>query len=176
MREREPLIDTILNNVYNYRLAGCSFLLPADAFCTIGKFNEKIRTVSDAEYWYRLLFAGYDFYYLNKCLIRGRVHKSQVGKTKVSTFDVEGNELHKWIADKIYENPNYRQGKYFLRLGGYLRKRLMFDASNYAFSYAKKLSKPQTYFFVSLWYKIYFSAVGECRNFVRSIYRAIKVK
>lgn len=174
--EKEAIIDTILNNVYNYRLAGCSFLLPADAFNTVGKFNEKIRTVSDAEYWYRLLFSGFDFYYLDKCLIRGRVHKSQVGKTKVSTFDKEGNELHKWIADQMYFKPEYKKGKYFLRLGGYLRKRLMNDASDYAFAYARNLSSPFEYLMVSTWYKFYFSTTGQCRNLIRSIYRKVKVK
>ena len=176
VKEKEPLIEMILNNVYNYRLAGCSFLLPRKAFDDIGGFNEKIRTVSDAEYWYRLLFAGYDFYYLDRCLIRGRVHKRQVGKTKVTTFDIEGNDLHKWIADQMYANPEYKQGKYFLRLGGYLRKRLMPDASAYAFEYAKELTSPMKYAIVSSWYKIYFSAIGKCRNVIRSIYRKIRVK
>jgi len=176
VKEKEPLIEMILNNVYNYRLAGCSFLLPADAFQKVGKFNESIRTVSDAEYWYRLLFAGYDFYYLDRCLIRGRVHKRQVGKTKVTTFDKEGNELHKWIADRMYDNEEYRKGSYFLRLGGYLRKRLMPDASAYAFAYAKKLTNPFTYAVVSIWYRIWFTLVGMGRNAVRSVYRRLKVK
>lgn len=176
VKEKEPLIEMILNNVYNYRLAGCSFLLPRKAFDDVGGFNEKIRTVSDAEYWYRLLFAGYDFYYLNRCLIRGRVHKRQVGKTRVTTFDIEGNDLHKWIADQMYANPEYKQGKYFLRLGGYLRKRLMPDASAYAFAYAKELTSPVKYVIVSSWYKIYFSVIGKGRNVIRSIYRKIKVK
>lgn len=174
--EKEPLIEMILNNVYNYRLAGCSFLLPAAAFRDVGKFNEKIRTVSDAEYWYRLLFAGYDFYYLDKCLIRGRVHKRQVGKTKVTTFDIEGNDLHKWIADEMYKNPEYRKGDYFLRLGGYLCKRIMPDASAYAFRYAKELTPPVKYAVVSAWYKFYFTIIGKCRMFIRSIYRKMKVK
>lgn len=176
VKEKEPLIEMILNNVYNYRLAGCSFLLPSAAFKDVGKFNENIRTVSDAEYWYRLLFAGYDFYFLNRCLIRGRVHKRQVGKTRVTTFDIEGNNLHRWIADQIYANENYRKGEYFLRLGGYLRKRLMPDASNYAFEYAKKLCSPLQYTIISSWFKLYFSIIGNVRNMVRSVYRKIKVK
>ena len=176
VKEKEPLIEMILNNVYNYRLAGCSFLLPADAFKKVGKFNEAIRTVSDAEYWYRLLFAGYDFYYLDRCLIRGRVHKKQVGKTKVTTFDIEGNNLHRWIADQMWLNEEYRQGKYFLRLGGYLRKRLMPDASKYAFGYAKKLCNPVHYYIVSTWYKIWFTLIGKGRNFIRTVYRKLKVK
>lgn len=176
VKEKEPLIEMILNNVYNYRLAGCSFLLPADAFKKVGKFNESIRTVSDAEYWYRLLFAGYDFYYLDRYLIRGRVHKKQVGKTRVTTFDIEGNNLHRWIADQMYANEEYRQGKYFLRLGGYLCKRLMPDASKYAFSYAKKLCNPIHYYTVSLSYKVWFTLIGKGRNFIRSIYRKMRVK
>lgn len=176
VKEKEPLIEMILNNVYNYRLAGCSFLLPAAAFKNVGKFNEAIRTVSDAEYWYRLLFAGYDFYYLDRCLIRGRVHKRQVGKTKVTTFDIEGNNLHKWIADQMYANEEYRKGEYFLRLGGYLRKRLMPDASKYAFNYARELLNPVTVTVISSWYKLYFTAIGKGRNAVRAVYRKIKVK
>ncbi len=176
VKEKEPLIEMILNNVYNYRLAGCSFLLPADAFKKVGKFNEGIRTVSDAEYWYRLLFAGYDFYYLDRCLIRGRVHKRQVGKTKVTMFDIEGNDLHKWIADQLYANEEYRKGEYFLRLGGYLCKRLMPDASRYAFAYAKQLCSPFRYAVVSTAYKCWFTAIGKGRNAVRSIYRKLKVK
>lgn len=176
VKEKEPLIELILNNVYNYRLAGCSFLLPAVAFHDVGKFNEKIRTVSDAEYWYRLLFAGYDFYYLDKCLIRGRVHKRQVGKTKVTTFDIECNDLHKWIADEMYKNPEYRKGEYFLRLGGYLRKRIMPDASAYAFKYAKEFTPPVKYALVSTWYKVYYTIIGKGRVFIRGIYRKLKVK
>jgi len=176
VKEKEPLIEMILNNVYNYRLAGCSFLLPAAAFHDVGKFNESIRTVSDAEYWYRLLFAGYDFYYLDRCLIRGRVHKRQVGKTKVTTFDIEGNNLHKWIADQMYANPDYRKGEYFLRLGGYLRKRFMPDASQYAFHYAKELCSPVKYTLVSSWYRVYFTIIGKGRNAVRAVYRRLKVK
>ncbi len=176
VKEKEPLIEMILNNVANYRLAGCSFLLPAAAFRDVGKFNEKIRTVSDAEYWYRLLFAGYDFYYLDKRLIRGRVHKRQVGKTKVTTFDIEGNNLHKWIADEMYKNPDYREGDYFLRLGGYLRKRMMPDASAYAFAYAKELTSPIRYAFISTAYTIYYTIIGNVRMLVRSIYRKLRVK
>ena len=45
VKEKEPLIEMILNNVYNYRLAGCSFLLPAAAFRDVGLFNENILRV-----------------------------------------------------------------------------------------------------------------------------------
>ncbi len=176
VKEKEPLIETILNNVRNYRLAGCSFLLPAAAFKDVGLFNEKIRTVSDAEYWYRLLFAGYDFYYLDRCLIRGRVHKKQVGKTRVSMFEIEGNSLHKWIADEMYRNIDYRKDENFLRLGGYLYKRIMPDAAQYSFKYAKELANPLKFSIVSTSYKVYFTLIGKARIIIRSVYRKIKVK
>lgn len=176
VKEREPIIDTILNNVKNYRLAGCSFLLPAFAFKDVGLFNENIRTVSDAEYWYRLLFSGYNFYFINKYLVRGRVHKKQVGKTKVTLFDLEGNNLHKWIADEMYSNPEYKKGNYFLKLGGYLRKRMFPDASRYAFRYAKELTPLYIYYPAVFFGVVWFSLVGNVRNLIRLIYRKIKVK
>ena len=82
-RHEQP-IDTILNNVSNYRLSGCSFLLPSSCVKDIGGFDESIRTVSDVQYWYRLLFAGYEFYCLSQdVLVQNRSHGKQVGKTKV---------------------------------------------------------------------------------------------
>lgn len=100
--EREQIIDTILNNVFSYRLSGCSFLLPAACVADVGGFREDIRTVSDVEYWYRLLFAGYRFYCLrNDILVKNRSHVKQVGKTKVTLFDREVDQLHRDIADAL---------------------------------------------------------------------------
>lgn len=176
VKEKEPIIDIILNNVYNYRLPGCSFLLPKDCFNVVGFFNEKIKTVSDAEYWYRLLFTNYNFYYLNKCLVRGRAHKKQVGKTKVSLFYQETNELHKWIADKLWDNLEYRKWRYFWRLGCYTRKRLLPDASKHAFLYAKKLMNNKLYYLLYPFFVNYYSLIGTMRTFIRSVYRMLYVK
>lgn len=100
--EKENTLDTIIGNVYNYRLSGCSFLIPHTCYETVGGFREDIRTVSDVEYWYRLLFAGYDFYCMkNDILVQNRSHGKQVGKTKVSLFTQELDALHIAIADRL---------------------------------------------------------------------------
>lgn len=106
--EREEIPDTIINNVYTYRLSGCSFLLPASCVSRVGNFREDIRTVSDVEYWYRLLFAGYTFYCLSDdILVKNRSHGKQVGKTKVSLFDREVDQLHRDIADRLAASVHY---------------------------------------------------------------------
>lgn len=100
--EKENARDVIIGNVYRYRLSGCSFLLPAACVADVGGFREDMRTVSDVEYWYRLLFHGYQFYCMpNDILVKNRSHGKQVGKTKVSLFERELNELHVHIADSI---------------------------------------------------------------------------
>ena len=108
--------DVILKNIYNYRLSGCSFLLPKKAFFQIGFFNENIRTVSDVEYWYRLVFNGYQFYCLkNDRLVKNRSHGKQVGKTKIELFNEELIDLYNKIFDNYYQifKPQIRDIKTF---------------------------------------------------------------
>ena len=96
----EKIDKLIIENIYNYRLSGCSFLIPTNAFKSLGGFREDIRTVSDVEYWHRLMFNGYHFYCLkNNVLVSNRSHGKQVGKTKVRLFHKELNELYVYIVD-----------------------------------------------------------------------------
>ena len=37
IQKKENAIDVIIGNVYNYRLSGCSFLIPKDAFDAVGE-------------------------------------------------------------------------------------------------------------------------------------------
>lgn len=106
--EKEQNLKVILDNVYRYRLSGCSFLIPKAAFADIGGFREDIRTVSDVEYWYRLLFHDYRFFCLtDEILVRNRSHGKQVGKVRAELFERELNELHISIADRLMERPEY---------------------------------------------------------------------
>ena len=174
--EQEDTIDTIIGNVYRYRLSGCSFLLPAACYRAVGGFREDIRTVSDVEYWYRLLFNGYRFYCLHQILVQNRSHGKQVGKTKVSLFDKELDELHCHIADELaaLDGVTTRDMERFY-LG--LRKRGIKNAA--AYTKDKYLKGKQSAFRTNIAVPLKatgYTAVGGARNVARDVFRKIKVK
>ncbi len=166
----EKPIDTILNNIGNYRLSGCSFLLPRACVEDIGGFAEDIRTVSDVEYWYRLLFAGYEFYCMpNDILVKNRSHGRQVGKTKVELFEREMNNLFIWIADTMNQNPEYATVANNERLYFGLIQRRCLPAANYVKeTYLKGKVNPLR----SLRHALF----GILRNIARDVYRKIYVR
>ncbi|MBP3557007.1 MAG: glycosyltransferase [Thermoguttaceae bacterium] len=176
VKEWEPIIETILNNIYYYRLSGCAFLTPLDAVKKIGGFNEELRAVSDAEYWYRLLFAGYDFYYVDRRLVQSRMHKSQVGKTRVALCKREIEELHLWFIERIWENEEWRKSAIFLRLYIYLCKRELNDAAKRALTYWRRLDRSLSDRVKIRVYGLGYSCFGKARGMVRDIFYALKVK
>lgn len=170
---KEDTIDTVIGNVFNYRLSGCSFLLPRACITDVGEFRDDIRTVSDVEYWYRLLFGGYQFYCIHRILVKNRSHGKQVGKTKVSLFDRELDELHRDIADRLNAYPGsdiHDMERFYLGL----KKRGITGAAEYTYrKYLKgKTSSPMKIRFKAVGY----TALGKGRTFVRDVFRKIKVK
>ncbi len=174
----ERPIDTILNNVLNYRLSGCSFLLPATCIADIGGFTESIRTVSDVEYWYRLLFAGYEFYCLSSdILVQNRSHGKQVGKTKVELFNKELTDLFIWIADTMNQNPGMSTVHNNERLYFALTKRKCPQAANYVkITYLKNQVSKVTYHIKYPVFSVPYAVAGNLRNAARYIFRRIFVK
>lgn len=174
----EKPINTILNNVKNYKLCGCAFLLPSSCVADVGGFAEDIRTVSDVEYWYRLLFAGYEFYCLTKdCLVQSRSHGKQVGKTKVSLFDKELTELFRWIADEMNRNPEMATVSNNERLYYGLTKRRCAQAANYVkTTYLKHRVGKLTYLVKYPLRALPYALLGRLRNMARYVYRRIYVK
>lgn len=176
--EHEKPLDTILNNVFNYRLSGCAFLLPSACIKDVGNFREDIRTVSDVEYWYRLLFAGYEFYCLkNERLVQNRSHGQQVGKNKVQLFEDELNALHIEIADNLAKLENEDMEYVFSTF----YKGLKFRHMSKATKFVKEKYLPL--YVKSLKQKIALSIScttmtikGSLRNIARTIYRKINVK
>lgn len=177
VQTHEKCLDTILNNVFNYRLSGCAFLLPSSCVKDVGGFREDIRTVSDVEYWYRLLFAGYEFYCLtDERLVQNRSHGQQVGKTKVSLFDNELNKLYIEIADNLAKLKNDDLEYIFIKYYKGLKYRNIVRASKYVqetylVKYVSGLKR------ISLTLECFFFGIkGYLRNIARNIYRKIKVK
>lgn len=176
--KQEKPIDTILNNISNYRLSGCSFLLPASCIADIGGFNESIRTVSDVEYWYRLLFARYEFYCLtDSILVKNRSHGKQVGKTKVELFNKEMNELFIWIADTMNKNSEYSTVKNNEKMYYALVRRKCKPAANYVrTAYLKNKVSGLAYTIEYPIKSACYSILGTLRNVARYIYRKIYVR
>lgn len=176
--KHEKTIDTILNNISNYRLSGCSFLLPTACIADIGGFTESIRTVSDVEYWYRLLFAGYEFYCLtDDILVKNRSHGKQVGKTKVELFNRELNELFVWIADTMNKNSEYSTLENNEKMYYSLVRRRCTDAAQYVRqTYLKNKVSGITYYVKYPMNSIRYAILGTIRNAARYVYRKIYVK
>ena len=176
--KHEKPIDTILNNISNYRLSGCSFLLPAACIADVGGFNESIRTVSDVEYWYRLLFAGYEFYCLtDDILVKNRSHGKQVGKTKVELFNKEMNDLFVWIADTMNQNSEYSTIKNNETMYYALVRRRCTPAAKYVKNtYLKKKVSGLTYCVKYPINSACYSALGITRNVARYVYRKLNVR
>lgn len=172
---KEDTLKTIIGNVYNYRLSGCSFLLPFSCYKDVGGFREDIRTVSDVEYWYRLLFSGYQFYCMkNDVLVKNRSHGRQVGKVKVSLFDQEIERLHIDIANQLAglatlgDMESYYYG---------LVKRGIVGAARYTKEkfLIKKLNVWHRFFALPL-KTGYYRVFGMIRIMARNIFRKINVK
>lgn len=176
--KREKIIDTILNNVSNYRLSGCSFLLPKACVKEIGGFNDKIRTVSDVEYWYRLMFAGYEFYCLtDDILVKNRSHGRQVGKTKVQLFERELNDLFVWIAEEMNKNPEYSTVKNNEKLYyGFVKRRCTVAAKLVKEKFLQGKVSKATYNFKYPVIATKYALFGAVRNVARDVFRKIMVK
>ena len=177
IQEKENTIDVILDNIYTYRLSGCSFLLPVKCFKDVGGFREDIRTVSDVEFWYRLLFAGYQFYCMaNDILVKNRSHGKQVGKTKIALFEKEQNDLFIEIADQLAKSNQYNSLKNFEKMYFGLIKRHLYQAADYVMNkYLRKNISKTSLMNLEL-KKMYWNILGGTRNILRDIYRKINVK
>jgi glycosyltransferase involved in cell wall biosynthesis len=175
---KEETLEVVIGNVYNYRLSGCSFLLPSKCYELVGGFREDIRTVSDVEYWYRLLFAGYQFYCMkNDILVKNRSHGKQIGKTKVSLFEKELEELHINIADKLVESKLCRSERdmerYYL---GLIKRNIQAAATYTKETYIEGRTSRISYKLVLLLKVVYYTTLGKARNIARDVFRKIKVK
>lgn len=178
LRVKEDTLETIIGNVYNYRLSGCSFLLPYTCYKALGGFREDIRTVSDVEYWYRLLFAGYQFYCMkDEILVKNRSHGRQVGKMKVSLFDKELEMLHINIVDKMAAHEDYSSVDNIERFYYGLIKRGINGAAKYTKDrYLDGQLEKTKHIFILPVKTVYYKLIGKGRTFGRDVFRKLKVK
>ena len=178
IKAKEDTLETIIGNVYNYRLSGCSFLLPRYCYEDVGGFREDIRTVSDVEYWYRLLFAGYQFYCMtDSILVKNRSHGKQVGKTKVSLFERELEELYINIADTLVRSDLNASAvdmeRFYL---GLVKRGIKKAAKHTKENYLKGHISKLRYSLILPVKEAYYALFGIARTIARDIFRKLRVK
>ena len=167
----------IIDNIYNYKLSGCSFLVPMTAFKDYGGFKEDIRTVSDVEYWYRLIFNGFHFYCLkNDILVYNRSHGKQVGKTKVKLFNQELNDLYINIVDRFVDvfNPTILEIRRFYF--GLVKRRIKQAAKYTKQKFIKGKISFFSYCFLLPLSTFFWTVRGFIFGFARAVFRKIFVK
>lgn len=169
----------VLEHIKNYRIGGCAVLVPKNAFSDseVGLFAEDIRTASDKEYWFRLIEKNYAFYFLNKRLVKNRVHKKQVGKVYAERMKVEGDNLNTQIVQNVWNNRTNEDWKYFVKLGSYLTKRGYISAPKTAFEYAKILSNNSISYKIAKNVGIFLYGIrGKLFFMARTLWRKVAVR
>lgn len=97
---RKILYTLIIKWIINW----CTLLIPKICFNTQWNFNTKLKTTQDYDMWFRII-KKYDFYHLNKTLVKSRVHQNQDTIKLKEICIIEQKELRKQIHKyfNIYE-------------------------------------------------------------------------
>lgn len=75
------------------QLHGCTLFIPKSAFTECGDFDENLKTTQDYDMWFRMS-EKYDFVYLDKCLVKFRVHPNQDSNKLKETALAECNVFY----------------------------------------------------------------------------------
>ncbi len=110
-RERTPHhtytdgYDLAAKELCNYTIGGCTVLAPKSAYEKMGGFDEKNRTISDADMWFRLMLAGYRFLFTEEALVEARYHKGMVSIQRSALVEQEKDAFYQKtvaaIKDKV---------------------------------------------------------------------------
>lgn len=168
--ENESIKDSMLNNIKNYNICGCAVLIPRKAFDEVGDFRVEIPTCSDADMWYRMMFAGYRFMFMNEVLVQSRQHQGQVSKRKQAQCEKEQNDIHCEIARKLLkildnEADVWKLETYLLQRGFEPAAKIVRDCYNSSYKAKSKLVQ---------WVSInYYRLKHNGRNALRAVYRKV---
>ena len=111
--EASPL-DMLISNIRAYSIGGCSVLMSKKVLDSVGGFDENIRTVSDADLWFRMMLDGVRFIYDDVVIVQSRQHKQQVGNRSMALFEKEHAELMMNITNKLLHKDITISQKYRL--------------------------------------------------------------
>jgi len=100
--------ELIAKEVANYTIGGCTVLASRRAYKSVGGFDEKNRTISDADMWFKLMSNGFTFVFDNEPLVLSRYHKNMVSVKRSDLVEIEKDNFYtktiKHIAPKIKNN------------------------------------------------------------------------
>lgn len=85
------------------QLHGCTLFIPKSAFTDCGDFDEKLKTTQDYDMWFRMS-KKYDFVYLDKCLVKFRVHSNQDSNKLKETALTECNVFYEKATLQLTAN------------------------------------------------------------------------
>lgn len=110
-------IDSLIFNIKSYSIGGCTVLMSKAILDEVGGFDENIRTVSDADLWFRMMLAGHNFFYSDEVIVMSRQHKQQVGNRSMALFEKEHTELMEKITKQLLGVGISKNQKYALAEG-----------------------------------------------------------
>ncbi len=93
--------DALLFHLRTYRIGGCTVLMSKKILDQVGGFDESLRTVSDADLWFRMMRQGYSFYFVNEVIVQSRQHNEQVGNRSMKLFEKEHHALMVKLAGEL---------------------------------------------------------------------------
>jgi len=175
-KENERTKEIILKNLKKNRLGGCSFLVPKVAFKEIGRFNERIKTVSDYDFWYRLLLGGYKFLYIPQILVQGRMHRQQITYRMSEVGYKEFNDFHIWLLNTLDKHFAYDDYSVYLKIACYSIQRGYGDSAQIALGMARKRINPIVYWTGYFWCVAYGNIYRLVKKIAKSVFANLRVK
>jgi len=163
-------IDIIINNVKRYSLCGIAFLIPRKAFIDVGVFDERLRRYSDNDMWYRLILNGYNLYYIDKILVRNRMHADQITYSTMNQQMEEAIIVYHRVFEKLKLNTKMNSFTNFILLAFHMDNRRYKVLPYEAYSYAVKLSGTQLTWIYIMPLRLYSLIYGNFKNLFRKLY------
>jgi glycosyltransferase involved in cell wall biosynthesis len=170
-KETDTAIETILKNLRRNNLMGCTFLVPRKCFNELGGFDESLRALQDFDFWYRLLFAGYEFKYIPEKLVAFRVHREQVTYRIPERIKQEQKEFYIRTVNQLGNHTRLGTFQALFTLGCYLLERGNEpEAARLAFTFAGKKGLLPVYGILSALLRPPLAFYGKIRFILKRIY------
>ncbi len=90
--------ELVAKEIINYTIGGCTVLAAKSAYEKMGGFDERNRTISDADMWFKLMLNGYVFDFSNEILVQSRYHK---GMVSIQRSDLVSEEKQAFYSKMI---------------------------------------------------------------------------
>lgn len=165
-------IDALIYNIKTYTIGGCTVLMSKKLFNKMEGFDETVRTVSDADLWFRMMLSNHVFYHLDEVLVKSRQHKQQVGNRSKALFKREHAVLMEKITKRLIETGLSKKQKYALAEG--LIQNGFVSPAESVFRELKKSGENDL--FLNFKIKIVAAFKWKLYFLVRSVYRLLTLK